>query len=66
MDSMNNMVTTREASGILNLAWRTVKKWCKKLGFPKWGRDYLLTSEQMKLINENVKRGRGRPRIHHV
>jgi len=57
-----NYKTTTEAAKILDLAKRTICKWALKLGFPLMGRDYLLTDEQMKLIDAKVKRNMGRPR----
>lgn len=56
------MLTTAEAARKLNLARRTVQKWCVELGFTKQGRDYLLDEEQVEQIRIVAQGAPGRPK----
>lgn len=48
------MYSTYEVAGMLGLGIRMVQLHCVKLGFPKIGRDYLLTDEQVTLMEDRV------------
>ena len=54
------MFTTEQAGRILGIYPRTVRYWCAKLRITKRGRDHLLTSEQVREIDQKAPRKVGR------
>ena len=56
------MHTVSEAAATLGIGHSTVTLWCRKLGYERIGRDWLLTDEQVLEIGERAQDGPGRPR----
>jgi len=54
------MMTTGEAAQVLKVDRRTVWLWCKRFGFQKKGRDYMLTQEQVEQIRNRPGKRRTR------
>lgn len=56
------MYPVSNAAAMLNIGYSTVTLWCRKLGYERIGRDWLLTDEQVREIGKRVQDGPGRPR----
>ena len=54
-------MTTKHAAKLLGSSIRTVQRWCKKLGYPREGRDWLLTDDQVEQLRARVQPGPGNP-----
>lgn len=55
------MYTTTQAARFSGLARRTIQRWCKELGFLRFGRDYVLTEKQLAYIQQVAQKKPGRP-----
>ena len=56
------LYTTYEVARLLNLSIETIQKYCKKLGFKKTGRDYILSDEEFDKVKSIPPSKLGRPR----
>lgn len=54
-------MTTVALAKILKANRRTIQRWCTLLGYKREGRDYVLTSAQVKEITRHLRPGPGRP-----
>jgi len=54
-------VTTTTAAKRLGCSRRTVQRWCRNLGWPKEGRDWMLSLAQVDLLAASVHDGPGNP-----
>lgn len=55
------LYTTQEAAAELGLAPVTIERWCRRFGFETFGRDYVLTADQVEQIR-TANHEPGRPR----
>jgi len=54
-------MTTTAAAKLLHCSRRTVQRWCQVFGYPREGRDVLLTDEQVAELRQRVQPGPGNP-----
>ena len=55
------MITAPELARKMGKAAVTITYWCRKLGLPKIGTQYVLTEEQAALVTEQLHASSGRP-----